>query len=66
MEREQEVVHVHGLLGHLDSLELRFDPQHTSVGSRFIHDKVSYKVVKRIDQDVTHPILYVIALDIFI
>lgn len=67
MEKQDEIlVNVHGLLGYVHSVQLPLDAKQTNIGSRFIHEKVAYKVIQKIDQDVVYPIIQVIALDIFV
>ncbi len=67
MESDKEItVNVQGLLGYLAMTHLKLTENQTLVGSRFIYEKVSYKVVKKIEHDVEYPIIYVIALDIFV
>ena len=63
---EGNIVTVYGLVGHSEPQTLSLDQNQTKLGSRFVYQKVSYKVVRQIEHDVEHPILYVIALDIFV
>lgn len=59
------LVNLHGLLGEPDAVPVEIDAKNLEEGSRFVRDNVAYQVTRTILDDVEHPLVYVMVLDIF-
>ncbi len=65
-ENEQTIlVRMHGLLGESEGALLELEVENLEEGSEFDHDSVAYQVTRTILEDVEHPIVYVMVLDIY-
>ena len=58
------IVNIHGLLGEQDSIQMEFAEELLDEGGLFVIDNVEYEIVQIINEDVEHPVVYVIVLDI--
>ena len=58
------IVNIHGLLGEQNSSQMEFAVELLEVEGQFILDNVEYKIVRIINEDVEHPVVYVVVLDI--
>ncbi len=59
------LVNLHGLLGEPEAVAVEIETQNLEEGSRFVYDNVAYQVTRTIMEDVEHPLVYVMVLDIF-
>ena len=65
-ENEQTIlVRIHGLLGEPEGTLMELDVENLEGNSQFGHDNVVYQVTRTILEDVEHPIVYVMVLDIY-
>ena len=65
-ESEQTIlVRIHGLLGESEGTLMELDVENLEEGNEFDHDNVAYQVTRTILEDVEHPIVYVMVLDIY-
>ena len=65
-ESEQSIlVRIHGLLGESEGTLMELDAENLEEGNEFDHDNVAYQVTRTILEDVEHPIVYVMVLDIY-
>ena len=62
---ENILVNLHGLLGEPDAVQIEIASENLEEGSQFVYDNVSYQVTRTIMEDVEHPLVYVMVLDIF-
>ena len=58
------IVNIHGLLGEQDGVQIEFEEELLLEEGEFVLDEVSYKIVRIINEDVEHPLVYVVVLDI--
>ena len=57
-------VNLHGLLGEPEAVQVEIAPENLEEGSQFVYDNVAYQVTRTILEDVEHPLVYVMVLDI--
>ena len=62
---ENILVNLHGLLGEPDAVQIEIASENLEEGSQFVYDNVAYQVTRSIMEDVEHPLVYVMVLDIF-
>ena len=62
---ENILVNLHGLLGEPDAGQIEIASEKLGEGSQFVYDNVAYQVTRTIMEDVEHPLVYVMVLDIF-
>ncbi|MEC8479203.1 MAG: hypothetical protein VXZ12_11735 [SAR324 cluster bacterium] len=62
---ENILVNLHGLLGEPDAVQIEIASENLEEGSQFVYDNVTYQVTRTIMEDVEHPLVYVMVLDIF-
>ena len=62
---ENILVNLHGLLGEPDAVQIEIASENLEEGSQFVYDTVAYQVTRTIMEDVEHPLVYVMVLDIF-
>ena len=62
---ENTLVNLHGLLGEPDAVQIEIATENLEEGSQFVYDNVAYQVTRTIMDDVEHPLVYVMVLDIF-
>ena len=62
---ENILVNLHGLLGEPDAVQIEIASENLVEGSQFVYDNVAYQVTRTIMEDVEHPLVYVMVLDIF-
>ena len=62
---ENILVNLHGLLGEPDAVQIEIASKNLEEGSQFVYDNVAYQVTRSIMEDVEHPLVYVMVLDIF-
>ena len=58
------IVNIHGLLGEQDCFQMDFEEELLLEGEHFVIDNVAYEIVRVIKEDVEHPVVYVVILDI--
>ena len=58
------IVNIHGLLGEQDGVQIEFEEELLVEEGEFVLDEVSYRIVRIINEDVEHPLVYVVVLDI--
>ena len=58
------IVNIHGLLGEQDGLQIEFEEELLVEEGEFVLDEVRYQIVRIINEDVEHPLVYVVVLDI--
>ncbi len=58
------IVSIHGLLGEPDGVQIKFEEELLVEEGEFLIDDVSYKIVRIINEDVEHPLVYVAVMDI--
>ena len=58
------IVNIHGLLGEQDGVQTEFEEELLIEQGEFVLDKVNYQIVRVINEDVEHPLVYVVVLDI--
>ena len=58
------IVNIHGLLGEQDGLQIEFEEELLVEEGEFVLDEVRYQIVSIINEDVEHPLVYVVVLDI--
>ena len=58
------IVNIHGLLGEQDGVQIEFEEELLVEEGEFVLDEVRYQIVCIIDEDVEHPLVYVVVLDI--
>ena len=58
------IVNIHGLLGEQDGIQIEFEEKLLVEDGEFVLDEVSYQIVRIINEDVEHPLVYVVVLDI--
>lgn len=58
------IVNIHGLLGEPDGVQIKFEEELLVEEGEFLIDDVSYKIVRIINEDVEHPLVYVAVIDI--
>ena len=58
------IVNIHGLLGEQNSIQMVFAEELLEEDGQFIIDNVEYKIVRIINEDGEHPVVYVVVLDI--
>jgi hypothetical protein len=63
---ENILVNLHGLLGETEAVQIEIAPNNLEEGSHLVYDKVAYQVTRTIIDDVEHPLVYLMVLDIFV
>ena len=58
------IVNIHGLLGEQDGVQIEFEEELLVEEGEFVLDEVRYQIVRIINEDVEHPLVYVVVLDI--
>ena len=58
------IVNIHGLLGEQDGVQIEFEEKLLVEEGEFVLDEVRYQIVRIINEDVEHPLVYVVVLDI--
>ena len=58
------IVNIHGLLGEHDGVQIELEEELLVEEGEFVLDEVSYQIVRIINEDVEHPLVYVVVLDI--
>ena len=58
------IVNIHGLLGEQDGVQIDFEEELLVEEGEFVLDEVRYQIVRIINEDVEHPLVYVVVLDI--
>ena len=65
-ETEENIrVNFHGLLGETEAVQVDIPSENLVEGSQFIYNNVVYQVTRTILEDVEHPLVYLMVLDIF-
>ena len=65
-ETEENIrVNLHGLLGETEAVQVDIPSENLVEGSLFIYNEVEYQVTRTIFEDVEHPLVYLMVLDIF-
>ena len=65
-ETEENIrVNLHGLLGETEAVQVDIPSENLVEGSQFIYNNVAYQVTRTILEDVEHPLVYLMVLDIF-
>ena len=62
---ENILVNLHGLLGEPEAVQIEIAPENLDEGSQLVYDNVAYQVTRTIMDDVEHPLVYLMVLDIF-
>ena len=66
-ETEENIrVNLHGLLGETEAIQVDIPSENLVEGSQFIYNNVTYQVTRTILEDVEHPLVYLMVLDIFV
>ena len=58
------IVNIHSLLGEQDGVQIEFEEELLVEEGEFVLDEVRYQIVRIINEDVEHPLVYVVVLDI--
>ena len=58
------IVNIHGLLGEQDGVQIEFEEEMLVDEGEFVLDEVRYQIARIINEDVEHPLVYVVVLDI--
>ena len=58
------IVNIHGLLGEQDGVQIEFEEELLVEEGEFVLDEVRYQIVRIINEDVEHTLVYVVVLDI--
>ena len=58
------IVNIHGLLGEQGGVQIEFEEELLVDEGEFVLDEVRYQIIRIINEDVEHPLVYVIVLDI--
>ena len=58
------IVKIHGLLGQQDGVQIEFEEELLEDQVEFVLDDVRYQIVRIINEDVEHPLVYVVVMDI--
>ena len=58
------IVNIHGLLGEQDGVQIEFEEELLVEEGEFVLDEVRYQIVRIINEDVEHHLVYVVVLDI--
>ena len=58
------IVNIHGLLGTQDGVQIEFEEELLVEEGEFVLDEVNYQIVRIINEDVEHSLVYVVVLDI--
>ena len=58
------MVNIHGILGEQDGVQIEFEEEMLVEEGEFVLDEVRYQIVRVIHEDVEHPLVYVVVLDI--
>ena len=58
------IVNIHGLLGEQDGIQIEFEEEMLVEEGEFVIDEVRYQIDRIINEDVEHPLVYVVVLDI--
>ena len=58
------IVSIHGLLGEQDGVQIEFEEELLEGQVEFVLDEVRYQIVRIINEDVEHPLVYVVVMDI--
>ena len=58
------IVNIHGLLGEQDGVQIEFEEELLEEEGEFVLDEVRYQIVRIINEDVEHTLVYVVVLDI--
>jgi hypothetical protein len=66
MSEDTTLVRIHGLLGEPDGVLIEMNTEELSEGTQFIYENVGYQVTRVIFEDVEHPNVYVMVLDIYV
>ena len=66
-QKTEENIHVnlHGLLGEPEAVQIDIPSENLVEGKQFIYNNVEYQVTRTILEDVEHPLVYLMVLDIF-
>ena len=62
---ENILVNLHGLLGEPEAVQVDIPSENLVEGSQFVYNNVAYQVTRTILEDVEHPLVYLMVLDIF-
>ena len=66
-ETEENIrVNLHGLLEETQAVQVDIPSENLVEGSQFIYNNVTYQVTRTILEDVEHPLVYLMVLDIFV
>ncbi len=66
MSDETTLVRIHGMLGEPDGTLIEMSQEDLTEASQFIYESVGYQVTRIIFDDVEHPIVFVMVLDIYV
>ena len=58
------IVKIHGLLGQPDGVQIEFEEELLEDQVEFVLDEVRYQIIRIINEDVEHPLVYVVVMDI--
>ena len=65
-ENEENIrVNLHGVIGEPEAVQVDISSEKLVEGSQFIYNNVAYQVTRTILEDVEHPLVYLMVLDIF-
>ena len=63
--KENIRVNLHGLIGEPEAVQVDIPSENLVEGRQFIYNNVTYQVTRTILEDVEHPLVYLMFLDIF-
>jgi len=58
------IVNMHGLIGEKEVIQMEIEDEFLIEKGQFVFDDVAYEIVHIINEDVEHPVVYVIIIDI--
>ena len=58
------IVNMHGLMGEKEVIQMEIEEGLLIEKGQFVFDDVAYEIVHIINEDVEHPVVYVVVLDI--
>ena len=58
------IVNIHGLLGEQGGVKIEFEEELLVEEGEFVLDEVRYQIVRILHEDVEHPLVYVVVVDI--
>lgn len=64
VDHSKVIVNIHGLMGEKEVVQIELEEKILFEKGQFVFENVAYEIVRVIKEDVEHPVIYVIILNI--